>query len=120
MTLISEAFKHSIDEVLANWDVEEAERVRRSYERAWEKRVLEKGFKQGLERGFKQGFEQGFEKGREEEKIRGVLKLHDMNMSKEFIAEFAGYSLKKVDEIIADAQKIATATANDAAPDQEG
>ena len=81
----SELFLQDQDNYTAYLFAEEAERVRRSHERAWKKR--------------------GLEKGREEEKISGVLKLHEMNMNKEFIAEFTGYTLKKVNEIIANAQK---------------
>ena len=117
----SELFLQDQDNYTAYLFAEEAERVRRSHERAWEKRGIEIGEKRGIEMGEKRGIEIGIEMGEkrgieigiemgekrgiEKNKDETVLKLHEMNMSRDFIAKACDYSLKKVNEIIADAQK---------------
>ena len=93
----SELFLQDQDNYTAYLFAEEAERVRRSHERAWEKRGIEIGEKRGIEIGEKRGIEKT--------KDETVLKLHRMNISKDVIAKACDYSLKKVDEIIANAQK---------------
>ena len=89
----SELFLQDKDNYAAYMFSEEAGRIQRSYERTWQLRGREEGIAIGEKRGI------------EKTKDETVLKLHQMNMSREFIAEACDYSLKKVDEIIANAQK---------------